>query len=148
MNYGVPQGSILGPLLIIYINDIELNENSESNLILYADDTVIKTTARNSDLTGKHQEALNETASWLEKNQLTLNKDKTKTMILSKKSSGKSDVKMNGIIIEEKQLFRYLGVQIDSTLSFTDHITKIENKLYYKNVEVLWDVLQDEESIR
>ena len=143
MNYGVPQGSILGPLLIIYINDIELNENSESNLILYADDTVIKTTARNSDLTGKHQEALNETASWLEKNQLTLNEDKTKTMILSKKSSGKSDVKMNGIIIEEKQLFRYLGVQIDSTLSFTDHITKIENKLsrfcgmYYRMRKVL-----------
>ena len=48
-------GSILGPLLfIIYIIDIELIENSESNMILYADDTVIKTTARNSELTGKH----------------------------------------------------------------------------------------------
>ena len=50
-------------------------------------------------------------------------------MILSKKSSGKSDVKTNGIIIEEKQSLRYLGVQIDSQLSFTDHITKIENIL-------------------
>ena len=50
-------------------------------------------------------------------------------MILPKKSSGKSDVKMNGIIIEEKQSFRYLGVQIDSKLSFADHITKSENKL-------------------
>ena len=64
-------------------------------------------------------------------------------MILSKKSSGKSDVKMNGIIVEEKQSFRYLGVQIDSKLSFSDHITKIENKysrfcgMYYKLRKVL-----------
>ena len=64
-------------------------------------------------------------------------------MILSKKSSGKSDVKMNEIIIEEKQSFRYLGVQTDSNLSITDHITKIENKLsrfcgmYYRLRNVL-----------
>ena len=64
-------------------------------------------------------------------------------MILSKKSSGKSDVKMNGIITEEKQSFRYLGVQIDSKLSFTDHITKNSNKLsrfcgmYYRLRKVL-----------
>ena len=49
---------------------------------------------------------------------------------------------MNGIIIEEKQSFRYLSVQIDSKLSFTDHITKIRNKLsrfcgmYYRVREV------------
>ena len=64
-------------------------------------------------------------------------------MILSKKRSDKSDVKMNGIFIEEKQSFRYLGVQIDSKLSFIDHITKIENELsmfcgmYYRLRKVL-----------
>ena len=64
-------------------------------------------------------------------------------MILSKKRSDKSDAKMNGIIIKEKQSFRYLGVQIDSKLSFTVHITKIENKLsmfcgmYYRLRKVL-----------
>ena len=86
---------------------------------------------------------MEKTASWLENNNLTLNEDKTKTNILSKKSSGKSDVKKNGIIIEEKQSFRYLGVKIDSKLSFTDNITKIENKLsrfcgmYYRLRKVL-----------
>ena len=64
-------------------------------------------------------------------------------MILSKQRSDKSDVKMNGIVIEEKQSFRYLGVQIDSKRSFIDHITKIENKLsmfcgmYYRLRKVL-----------
>ena len=64
-------------------------------------------------------------------------------MILSKKRSDKSDVKMNGIVIEEKQSFRYLGDVIDSKLSFIDHITKIENKLsmfcgmYYRLRKVL-----------
>ena len=68
VNYGVPQGSIIEPLLfIIYKNDIELKEIGESNLILYADDTAIKTTGRHSDLTGKHQEVLDKTASWYEK---------------------------------------------------------------------------------
>ena len=64
-------------------------------------------------------------------------------MILSKKRSDKSDVKLNGLVIEEKQSFRYLGVQIDSKHSFIDHITKIENKLsmfcgmYYRLRKVL-----------
>ena len=55
MNYGASQESISGPLLfIIYLNDNEVHDNSERNLIFYADDTVIKTTARNCELTGKH----------------------------------------------------------------------------------------------
>ena len=66
-----------------------------------------KKTARNSELTGRHQEMLDQSANWQEKNKLILNEDKTKTMILSKKSSGKSDIKMNGITNEVKQPFRY-----------------------------------------
>ena len=50
-------------------------------------------------------------------------------MVLSKKSSGKSDVKMNGTIFKEKQSFPYLDIQNDSKLSLTDLNTKIENRL-------------------
>ena len=53
-------------------------------------------------------------------------------MILSKKSSGKSDVKLNGTIFKEKLSFRFLGVQFDSKLSFTDLITKNEKKIENK----------------
>ena len=67
MNYGVPQGYIVGPLFFIMnVIDFELNRNSGSNLILDADDNVIKTTARNMELTKSHQKALKKLANCLE----------------------------------------------------------------------------------
>ena len=103
VSFRVPQGSISGPLLfIIFIN----------NRILYAEDTVIKTTAKNSELTGRHQEAFDKNNKLVRKYKPTVNEDKTKNE-LSNKSSGKSDVKMNRITVELKQSFRYLSYQID-----------------------------------
>ena len=76
VNCGVPQGSILGPLLfIIYLNDISTLKSLENQTILYADDTVV-TKKGNIETVGKNHDAA--VANWFHKNkQLTQQKQNT-----------------------------------------------------------------------
>ena len=74
---GVPQGSILGPLL--YINDIA-QSSKHFNFIIYADDTTLCSTLKiNADATQLNME-LNNVSRWLNLNKLSLNVKKTKAM--------------------------------------------------------------------
>ena len=132
MMYGVPQGSILGPLLfIIYINDIP-EISSFAKFILYADDANIILTAASIDEIGKQLEMLiDNLVKWVNSNGLALNLKKTKYMIFSRTDNIElqTPLVISNIPIERKCEVRFLGVIIDETLNWTRHIKTVSSKM-------------------
>ena len=126
---GVPQGSILGPLLFnLYVNDL-VNINIGCHFFMYADDTAIFFNHHNAEIL---QTMINTTmpkiSEWLDANYLTLNTSKTLFQIYSNhKHSLSLDVSINGVNIKQVNTIKYLGILIDSDMKFASHINCITN---------------------
>jgi len=125
---GVPQGSILGPLLfLIYVNDIE-NALSKSNAILFADDTTLLLT--NHDYNSLIEETNQEIImlhKWFCLNKLSLNISKTNYVIFhTQQKSIPNHVEpliLNNSIINKVDYVKFLGVYIDKWLNWKTHVT-------------------------
>ena len=127
---GVPQGSVLGPLFyIIYANDLT-QYIKKCKIALYADDTVLYV-ANKDPLKSIHNIEQDVTAisDWCQKNGIKANTDKTKIMIFgSPKAISKVpafEVKMNGITLHTAPSYKYLGITLDSQLTYNLHVNKI-----------------------
>lgn len=124
---GVPQGTILGPLLfLIYINDITEAFNLNCiKFLLFADDLVIF----NDDFKVL-QSALNSLSTWFRVNDLIINVSKTKFMVFCKtKVAEVFTLILEGLSIERVTSFRYLGIVFDECLSFKDQRDTIEARI-------------------
>ena len=133
---GVPQGSILGPVLFsLYINDLPSCINF-SNVIMYADDTVIFfSSAQLMEVELKLNMELTSLSQWLCGNKLLLNLKITEFMVfgtqqrLHRQGIEGIDIALGGESVKHCDAFKYLGVILDSSLSLNQHIDYVKKKV-------------------
>lgn len=133
IEYGGPQGSILGPLFfILFVNDLSLHQ-FKSLICIYADDTVFyhRYLDVNNVINGM-QEDLAKYSSWCKYNKLPLNVGKTKALIFDNKKKNTTRVKnleINGKPLDYVTQFKYLGMTLDYRLNFRLHFNQLMQKL-------------------
>ncbi len=129
MSHGVPQGSVLGPLLfLIYVNDLPLNSSFLQTL--FADDTCLFMSHRNPEtLRDLINTELGKVSEWLVANQLTLNVSKSNYIIFGVNTSIDFKLSISGQILNNVNQAKYLGIIIDSKLSWKEHLKRLHTRI-------------------
>ena len=132
LSCGVPQGSVLGPLLfLIYMNDMP-NCLMTSHAILFADDTTLVASSRDPmQLYHDMNLDLDRLCNWFRSNKLSLNTSKTHYMEFFSLQNNTQCVKLeiNDEVLVRKSTCKFLGVVLDERLTWSEHIKHIHSKL-------------------
>ena len=129
---GVPQGSILGPLLfLIYVND--MSAVVKHKLLLYADDSSILVSDKSISTVEKMlSDDLKQVSEWLIDNKLSLHLGKTESILFGSRQKLRSqsflNISCDGTPISSTSSVKYLGVTIDQNLSFTSMAESVIKK--------------------
>ena len=147
---GVPQGSVLGPLLfLIYINDLPLHlylhplhPNTKTTNELYADDASIYSINKDINIINNSlQLSLNLAVEWSHQNSMVIHPDKTKSMVITSRqkhqlTKPKLDLFIGDISVEQVKSHKMLGICLDSELNWQTQIHNLTKRLS-KNVFLL-----------
>ncbi len=143
-NFGVPQGSVLGPLcFILATNDLSLTLK-KCKCILFADDTTVYTTNKNLRIlkeSMKHD--LEIMIDWFKANKLTLNLEKTSFVLFQppgRKLDEDVSLLIDNINITRERTVKFLGLYLDEYLKFDSHVKHICSKLA-KNLYMLRSIM-------
>ena len=136
---GVPQGSVLGPLLfLIYMNDIHSNL-VHSSCILFADDTTLYYTGKNlAEIIDYIKVDLNILSDWFKANKLSLNVSKTNAILFRPVGSQPNDhdtlnLTIGNEVIDQVSSTKFLGLIIDEHLTFKNHVSFVASKVTSSN---------------
>ena len=136
VQYGVPTGSVLGPYLyLLYVNTV-LENNGDGNIIMYCDDTTILSSElelANSVLNSINYQFLT--------HNLLVNSSKTNCLLLRPRQCGShiDPPKLGDVALEWSCSSKFLGVTVDSALSWKDEVSTLQKKLY-SAIYVIWNV--------
>ena len=140
MNIGVPQGTILGPILfLLFINDLP-NFVQNAQLNIYADDVVIycsSTDIREAQL--NLQKVMSRVYEWYTINKLSLSIEKCCTMLIPGNNHvdrSNFNISVGNKILDHVHSMKYLGVTIDDDLKWRSHLTNISKKINMNNARI------------
>ena len=145
---GVPQGSLLGPVLFnLYINQVPSSDDTE--LAVYADDTAVTATSHRADIALRIlQQQTDQIANFCNQWRLKVNASKCEALIFNKekKNYNYQKITFNGVNVPFVKHAKYLGIHVDTKLNWTHHIKLTASKAYQR-LGMLYPMLKKESGI-